>query len=247
MYKEVWNKYIKGFKFLLPFILVQILFKSTGLNLAFTDYDLFGKGGSLIENLSIFNQLIIDNIIPISLELFIGAIFYSFLMITIKSLLNEKNISYGEDFKESIGFYLRYLVLNIIISAISMVLIFLGFWTILIPFMVILMIYFNIILTPCEAYLVYYNTSVGESLKKGIELGKKYSGEIILIGIVTGIMLGVMGGIMSTLNITPKTNFIGYIFISFISTNIQIYFYMFVMSICKREEKAEEKTLELEY
>lgn len=97
MYKEVWNKYIKGFKFLLPFILVQILFKSTGLNLAFTDYDLFGKGGSLIENLSIFNQLIIDNIIPISLELFIGAIFYSFLMITIKSLLNEKNISYGED------------------------------------------------------------------------------------------------------------------------------------------------------
>lgn len=60
-------------------------------------------------------------------------------------------------------------------------------------------------------------------------------------------MLGVMGSIMSILNINPKTNFIGFIFISFISANIQIYFYMFVMAICKREEKAEEKILKLEY
>lgn len=243
MYKEIWNKYKDGFKFLIPFILVQILFQSFDLNLEFTNYDFIGKGGSLLENFSIFNETISNNIVKISFELFIGTLFYSFLMITIKALLNERNINYGENFKESIGFYLRYLALNIIIFAISIVLLFFGCWPIFIPFMVILMIYFNIILTPCEAYLVYYNTSAGEALKQGIALGKKYSGEIILLGITISIMLGIIGGIMSVLNINPKTNLIIYIFITFISKNIQIYFYMFVMAICKKEEKIQGEVL----
>lgn len=243
MYKEIWNKYKDGFKFLIPFILVQILFQSFDLNLEFTNYDFIGKGGSLLENFSIFNETISNNIVKISFELFIGTLFYSFLMITIKALLNERNINYGENFKESIGFYLRYLALNITIFAISIVLLFLGCWPIFIPFMVILMIYFNIILTPCEAYLVYYNTSAGEALKQGIALGKKYSGEIILLGITISIMLGIIGGIMSVLNINPKTNLIIYIFITFISKNIQIYFYMFVMAICKKEEKIQGEVL----
>ena len=130
MYKEIWNKYKDGFKFLIPFILVQILFQSFDLNLEFANYDFIGKGGSLLENFSIFNETISNNIVKISFELFIGTLFYSFLMITIKALLNERNINYGENFKESIGFYLRYLALNIIIFAISSVLIFLGFWPI---------------------------------------------------------------------------------------------------------------------
>lgn len=243
MYKEIWNKYKDGFKFLIPFILVQILFQSFDLNLEFTNYEFFGKGGSLLENFSIFNETISNNIVKISFELFIGTLFYSFLMITIKALLNERNINYGENFKESIGFYLRYLTLNIIIFSISSVLLFLGCWPILIPFMVILMIYFNIILTPCKAYLVYYNTSVGDALKKGMAMGKKYSGEIILLGFGVGIVLVIMGGIMSAFNINPKTNLIIYLITSFININIQIYFYMFVMAICKKEEKIQGEVL----
>ena len=41
MYKEVWNKYTKGFKFLLPFILVKVLCEGIGFNLGFNKYDLY--------------------------------------------------------------------------------------------------------------------------------------------------------------------------------------------------------------
>lgn len=243
MYKEIWNKYKRGFKFLLPFILVQIIFQSFNFNLQFTNYDFIGEGGSLLENFSIFNEAISNNIVKISFELFVGTLFFSILMVSIKTLLNKGTVNYGESFKEGISLYPRYLLINVVLFLISSVLIFLGFWSIFIPFMVILMIYFNIILTPCKAYLVYYNTSAGDALKKGMVMGKKYSGEIILLGLGVGIVFIVIGGIMSAFNINPETNLIIYSVTSFINVNIQIYFAMFVMNICKREEKVQKEIL----
>jgi len=244
MCKEVWNNYKKGFKFLIPFILVQVLFESTRLNLEFDKYDFFGKGGNLLKNLSVSKQIIINEVIPILFYIFIGSLFYSFLMVVIKALLNKEDINYKENFKESLGFYLRYLGLNIIISAISVGLIVLGFWGILIPFMVILLILFNVLLIPCDAYLIYYNTSVGEALKKGIALGKKHFGELLLLGITVSIILAIIGGVMALANINPKINPIGSVFINFASASVGSYLYMFTMTICKKEEKAEEKIIE---
>ena len=57
MYKEVWRKYMKGFKFLLPFILVRTLYESIMHNLGFSTYDFydFFKG-----NLSGLKQAVVD-------------------------------------------------------------------------------------------------------------------------------------------------------------------------------------------
>lgn len=244
MYGEVWNNYKKGFKFLLPFILVQVFIESTSLNLEFDKYDFFGKGGNLIKNLSVSKQIIINEAIPILFYIFIASLFYSFLMVFIKALLNKNDINYKDIFKESLGFYLRYLGLNIIISAISTGLILLGFWGILIPFMVILLILFNVVLIPCDVYLIYYNTSVGEALKKGMALGKKHFGEILLLGVMVSIILAVIGGLMALVNINPKVNLIGSVFMNFVSASIGGYLYMFAMTICKKGEKTAEKIIE---
>lgn len=244
MYGEVWNNYKKGFKFLLPFILVQVLFESTSLNLEFDKYDFFGKGGNLIKNISVFKQIIINQPIPILFDLFIGTLFYSFLMVVIKALLNKNEINYKKNFKESLGFYLRYLGLNMIIYSISVGLIILGFWGVLIPFMVILLILFNVLLIPCDAYLIYYNTSVGEALKKGMVLGKKHFGEILLLGVMVSIILAIIGGSMALVNINPEANLIGSVLMNFVSASVGSYLYMFTITICKKEEKVEEKIIE---
>lgn len=244
MYGEVWNNYKKGFKFLLPFILVQVLFESTSLNLEFDKYDFFGKGGNLIKNISVFKQIIINEPIPILFDLFIGTLFYSFLMVVIKALLNKNEINYKKNFKESLGFYLRYLGLNMIIYSISVGLIILGFWGILIPFMVILLILFNVLLIPCDAYLIYYNTNVGEALKKGMALGKKHFGEILLLGVMVSIILAIIGGAMALVNINPKATVIGSVLMNFVSASVGSYLYMFTITICKKEEKVEEKIIE---
>lgn len=237
MYGEVWNSYKRGFKFLLPFILVKVLYESTSLNLEFDKYDFFGRGGNLIKNLSVSKQIIINKPIPILFYIFIGSLFYSFLMVFTKALLNKKDINYKDIFKESLGFYLRCLGLNIIISSISIGLILLGFWGILIPFMVILLILFNVLLIPCDAYLIYYNTSVGEALKKGTALGKKHFGEILLLGVMVSIILAIIGGLMGVSNINPKINLIGSVLINFVSASAGGYLYMFNMTICKKYEK----------
>lgn len=244
MYSEVWNRYKGSFKFLLPFILVKVLFESIGFNLEFSEYDFFEEGGNLIKNLSAFKQIIINEPIPILFDLFIGTLFYSFLMVVIKVLLNNSEINYKENFKESLSFYLRYLGLNIIIYSISVGLILLGFWGILIPFMVILLILFNVLLIPCDAYLIYYNTSVGEALKKGIALGKKHFGEILLLGVMVSIILAIIGGVMALVNINPKVNPIGSVLMNFVSASVGGYLYMFTMTICKKEEKTAEKIIE---
>lgn len=244
MHGEVWNNYKKGFKFLLPFILVQVLFESIGFNLDFNEYDFFAEGGNLIKNISVLKQIIINEPVPILFDLFIGKLFYSFLMVVIKELLNKKDINYKENFKESLGFYLRYLGINIVIYSISVGLILLGFWGILIPFMVILLIYFNVLLIPCEAYLIYYDTSVGEALKKGMALGKKHFGEILLLGVMVSIILAIIGGVIALVNINPKTNTIGSVLMNFASASVGSYLYMFTMTICKKEEKVEKKIIE---
>lgn len=244
MYKEVWNKYKEGFKFLLPFILVQVLFKSTSFNLEFTKYDFFRRGGNLTKNFSLLKEIVINESIPILFYIFIASLFQAFLMVVIKALLDKKDINYKENFKESLGLYLRYLGLSIIIYAISVGLVVLGFWGILIPFMIILSLLLSVLIIPCDAYLIYYNTSVGEALKKGIALGKKHFGEILLLSITVCIMLAIIGGVMALVNINPKTNSIGYAFMNFISVSVGIYLSMFIMTICKKAEKTEEKIIE---
>ncbi|WP_027624921.1 hypothetical protein [Clostridium lundense] len=234
MYKEVWNKYMKGFKFLLPFILVHVLFQSTSLNLNLNQYTFLG--GSFTT----FEQTIASNFVPILFILFVGSLFYSFLTVVIKKLINGENINYIESFKESLNIYLKYLGLNIILSTITLGVILLGFLSILMSIAFILMIYLSIVFTPCEAYLVYNNTRPVTSLKQGIAVGKKHSGEIILLSFMLCVILSIIAAV--TLNF--KTNVISEVFLNFITTCASFYVYTFAMTICKKEERVEALTLE---
>ncbi|PRR79415.1 hypothetical protein CLLI_08950 [Clostridium liquoris] len=239
MYKEVWNKYTKGFKFLLPFILVKVLCEGIGFNLGFNKYDLYNifRG-----NLSDFKQAVMSNLAPILFIVFVGSLFYAFLMVVIKELINEKHIDYREDFKEGIGFYLRYLVLSIIIEAVLIGINLLGMIDMLKAIAWVLLIGITPIVIPCDSYLIYYNTSSVEAFKKGLAVGKKYFMEIFFLGIIAGIVSGVSG--VSMVRMGLKTSSIIYVCMEFIITSVEMYLCMFVMFICKKEEKSVGKIIE---
>lgn len=237
MYREIWNKYMKGFKFILPFIVVRVLYESISYNLGFSKYDFYDFFGG---NLSSFKQAVVSNLGSILFSLFVGSLFSAFLMVVIKSLINDKDVNYGENLKESLGIYLRYLLLNIITSAIFVGILLLGLCKIIMPISFILLIYFNVILTPCMAYLVYNNVSPVVALKKGIAVGKKYSGEILLLAITLCIIIGIISGVSIKLKVNP----VGSVFMDFIETSIWGYLYIFSMAICKKEEKVVDRMLE---
>lgn len=239
MYKEAWNKYIKGFKFLLPFILVKVLFEGIGFNLGFNKYDF---NNIFRGNLSDFNKAVVSNLVPILFIVFAGSLFYAFLMVVIKALINEKHVNYREDFKEGIGFYSRYLILSIIIYTILIGVRLLERVDMLKAIVLILSIYLSPIFAPCDSYLVYYNTSSIEAFKKGMALGKKYFVEILFLGIIFGIVSGVSA--VSIVSMGLKTSSIGYVCMEFIITSINVYLSMFTMVICKKEEKTVEKMIE---
>jgi hypothetical protein len=245
MYKEVWRKYMKGFKFLLPFILVRTLYESIMHNLGFSTYDFydFFKG-----NLSGLKQAVVDNFVPILFQLFVGSLFCAFLMVVIKELINEKRVNYREDLKESLGIYLRYLALTIIMYAITIGVLLLGAFDIIMPIVYIFVTsYLSPILIPCDAYLVYNNTNPVEALKEGTSLGKKYYVEILFLGIIFGVislLLGIIFKMASPIGMDLRTNPMGYACIELIEISVWTYLCMFIMAICKKEEKTVEKITE---
>ena len=86
------------------------------------------KGKFILENFSIFNEAISNNIVKKSFGIICRYIHFSqFLMVSIKTLLNKGTVNYGESFKEGISLYPRYLLINVVLFLISSVLIFLGF------------------------------------------------------------------------------------------------------------------------
>lgn len=241
MYKEVWKEYKKGFKFLLPFILVLVLFESVTDNFSFSTINFFG--GSF----SAFKDAAVNNLDQVSIGLFLGSVFYPFLMVVMKALVNEGEVNYRESLKESLSLYLRYLTLNIVTSAILIGIMLLGFLPIVMPIALILLMLVNALLIPCSAYLIYYHASIKEALKKGMLIGKKYFSEIFLLSIsmiiIGTIILGIMSGIMSLANIDIKTNPAGNVLTNVINVIIMTYLYMYIVDICKKEEKIQGKIL----
>ncbi|WP_125152993.1 hypothetical protein [Clostridium rectalis] len=228
MCKKVWNKYIKGFKFLLPFILLQVLIEVKMLDFKHDIYDVLEVTENIWGNFSVIIEFLKTDSINMLLYLFVGSLFYSILMLGIKELVDKNYINYGITFKESLRYYLRYLALNIIIYAISIGILLIGSCVIFIPIVFIALLYVTVILTPCKAYLIYYDKSPMEALKKGIVIGKKYFVQILAVGSLIGLI--------TELNIGIKSTFIGLIFIYFIAVCVEMYLYMFSVSICKEEK-----------
>lgn len=238
MFKETWKEYVRGYKFLLPFVLVLMLFERIMGDLKFDQVDIFGGIFSIIK------ELLVNNLRLIIITLFLGSLFYAFLMLVMKTLINEGEANYRKSFIESLGLYVSFLGLNIITSAILMSMSLLAFIPIVSPIAMILLMLINVLLIPCKAYLIYHRTNLSEALKKGILVGKKYFSEMVLFSIAIGIAVVVISGIMSAVNIDIKASPVGDIFINFVTTSISMYLYMYVVVICKKEEKIEGKILE---
>ncbi|MBC2397023.1 hypothetical protein [Clostridium tetanomorphum] len=239
MYEETWNKYVKGLKFLLPFILVQVLFEIISFkifnNIGVDKYNFITEGENLIRN-SIgrnIKELITGNLALIIFSLLVEPLFYSFVMIIMKKLITDKDVNYTEDFKVSLSFYLRYLGLTIIIGAILLGTMLLSLFAMVVTFVffliIILVIYLAIAVTPCSAYLIYYDTTPEEALSKGMALGKKYFWKILLLSIIMGVL-------NRFIDVGPNASIIGYVAIAFIRTSVKFYLLMFTMNICKEEE-----------
>ncbi|WP_125154374.1 hypothetical protein [Clostridium rectalis] len=232
MFKEVWNEYKISFKFLLPFILLLSVFNSIGLTTNFDNSDFFTRGGSLTKNFSVFKEIMTTNYLTILFDLFIGSLLILTILVIINSIYSKNHVRYYEIFKESKGLYLKYLVLDIITNSIFVVVSILGFWSVMAPVTILLLICLSVLLIPCEAYLVCYNTTPLEALKKGFKVGKKYSGEILILCITLGILTGLVSLIP-----TVKTSMIVLLLANIIKTSIYSYLYAYSINICRKESK----------
>lgn len=240
MYKEAWEKYREGFRMLLPFILVKLLyqissFKFTNSNVTLDKYDMITGGESLLRNMSEVNvkALVVSSLFLIIISIFALPLFYSFLYLTIKSIVKDEEINYRDIFRESFRFYLRYLTLIIIIIAILIGILLLAAFSMIIPLLVIaiviLLVYVIITIIPCEAYLIYNDVSAEEALSKGRKIGKKYFWKLLLIVLITSV-------IGSIIRLDSSTNIVVYAVKSFITISIEYYLYIFAMVLCKQEE-----------
>lgn len=235
MYKEALEKYRKGFKMLLPFILLKMLYQISKFKFTKDKYGMITEGEELFRNMSGVNvkHLIASNIILIIIVILIVPLFYSFLYLVIKRIVKDEEINYKEAFDESLQFYLRYFTLNIIIIALFIGILLLAAFSVMIPFLVIavgiLFVYLVITIIPCEAYLIYNDVSAEEAFSKGRAVGRKYFWKLVLILVITVLMV-------SILDVIPDTNIIVYIIKSFIDIFIGFYIYVFSMVLCKKEE-----------
>ncbi|MBE6067295.1 MAG: hypothetical protein E7211_06300 [Clostridium lundense] len=240
MYKEAWEKYREGFRILVPFILVKLLFEVSGFkftssNVTLDKYDMITGGETLLTNMSEANikALVISNLFLIIISILAVPLFYSFLYLIIRSIVKEEEINYREILEESFRFYLRYLSLIIIIIAMLIGILLLAALSIVIPFLivavVIFLVYVIVTVIPCEAYLIYNDVSAEEALSQGRKIGKKYFWKLFLIALMTS----VIGNIIS---VDSSTNIIVYTAKSFITISIEYYMYIFTMILCKQEE-----------
>lgn len=238
MYTDVFKKYFQNFKFILPFILVELAFdvatfETTGNDIGTDKYGFMTKGDFFGNIRGDIISLIMNNIVIILIILFVTPLFYAFLQLVMKSIIREEEVNYRESFRESLGFYFRYLGLSIIIIAIVLGILLLSFFAIMLPILligiVILLVYIGITITPCGSYLIYYDTSPEEALSEGRKLGKKYFWSIFLVGLISGI-------INAIIKVKPEASLLTYSIITFITITIQYYMYMFTINICRKEE-----------
>lgn len=243
MSEKVWNKYIKGFKFLLPFILMQVLFSNIISNLEIIEFSFFDMGKSFATKFSELKPMMLSNLLPIIFNLIAGSLFYAFLMIIIRSIVNFDDVNYRESFKESLILYPRYLAVSSISATVFIGLIFIGLWDLAIPFIVILSILFSAVLEPCTFYLVYNDEEIIDSLKNGIAIGKRYFVEILFISIIVSVIGGAIGAL------------IGYFIEGIVATTIKnfilysayMYANIYIMNICRKEANIGDKAMTLEY
>lgn len=237
MYNEVWQKYKKGFKFILPFILLQIIFESVGFrrtgNSNIDTYTLIKEIGTSMANSIGLENSIANSIIWLVFFLFVSSLFYIFLIVVIKSIVNQRSINYKENFEESVDYFTRYFGVNIIITIILAIVTLVSGIFIISPYTVlispILIVSMDTLLKPCGAYLVYYNSSIDEALSDGVKLGKDYFWRIIFLSfIITFINI--------LTNASTNLNIITYSLMDFFKVSIKFYILMFSMYICKRED-----------
>ena len=241
MYKETWKNYKESFNFILPFILVKVAFEiivfAFTKNMSFDKFRFIGQEGIITGSFLANRGVIVKNIIELVFNLFLVSLFEAFLIVIMKALLNKEDINYKEKFKESLGFYLRYLGLTIIMYAILLGIVFLGIFAFIVPFIAIFLlgaaIYFEIALMPCTAHLVYHDTTPEIALQKGRALGKKYFWKILLFVIV----MGVIGAVV---DVYENSNILIYSLYDFLKVNMEMFLIMFTVAICKKEDKKEE-------
>lgn len=251
MYNEVWQKYKKGFIFILPFILLQVIFESMGFNrtkdVTVDTYKLTKEIGTMMMNSIGLKSTTVNNAIWLILFLFVSSLFYLFLTVITKNLINEEPINYKENFEESIDYFTRYLGVNIIMTIVLTIgtlisgLFIISVYTIfLAPILIICM---DTLLKPCGAYLVYYNSNIDEALSDGVKLGKDYFWRIVFFNLIITFM-------NILINTSTKLNIITYSLMDFLKVSVEFYILMFSMYICKREgvlnrKKANQKNIEL--
>lgn len=246
MLNQVFNKYLKNFVHLLPYLILQLLFNVTlvkfflwlipaaklnhinmvsgGINLNLTSSNIHSTGSYAL--------------LLVVIMLVTAPLFGSFIGLLSRNILEDKEINQIELLSESLKYYWRYVGLVLVMFLIGVAVFIAALILSLIPVLgvlgliclVLFVIYLFTILTPCLEYLLYDNLKIEDAFERGKETGKNNFWKIFLLVLA----IQVLSKIFNTDHI--QSIFIISV-ITFITQAIDIFKRMYVMALCKEHKE----------
>ncbi|MTI67225.1 MAG: hypothetical protein FH753_11605 [Firmicutes bacterium] len=241
MLGELFKKYYKNITNLLPYLIIKSIFDVVLLRLSFINFEIsqlmyiYQDRGEITEILSSgYKDYIIGGIIFLLISFLTTPVFGVFIGLINKRILDNEKIDQIKIVKESLNYYFRYLgvvsVIILIIIGFLVMIVLSGIVPILGIFLIIglfiFMIYVMIIYNVCTEYLIYYNTTVGEALKEGSTVGKKFFFRILILSII-------VKGISKILDKIHTNNYFIILIIIILTIAIDIFQVLYRMNLCK--------------
>lgn len=246
MFNYALKKFRDNYLSMLPFILVSYIISESGIIISGREGQMINKYNPLLNGEGFFRGINKAALISIVASIVLLPLIYcSMSVISKRAFKEEEKLSFMEALKEGSQYYFRYLILGLIIFAITLglsmgmvLLVFAGPLAAIVPLLFIIMLAFLITYAACGEYLVYYDVEPGKAVSEGRKIGKKYYLQIVGIVVVIFIIAYIM-------QILSQGNLIVDLIVSFVTANMQGFFIMYKMNLC-HEEFMNNQKVELE-
>lgn len=235
MMKETYEKYRGNFsKFLVYFLLsiIMALFTSK------LDLPLIKSPGiDPTVNLNFFASMDFLKFIGISL---IQIYITSYGLVLIGKITSGNPVEQKEAFLETFSYYPRLIIINIVVIGIILIIILLlvtltmiaphsiGLFTFSSLLLIITITLISIFSGVTQNYLIYYDDSIGFSMKQGIKITKGYFSKILglfVLSVIIEIFIG--GDIFKTNTMTLSIG-------ALLTTLYSVYLNLYIMNLCEK-------------
>lgn len=236
MLDKVFEKYKENFKYFVIFFILSVAIALVTKSYNITALQSF----ELDINYNFKEYFNAKNIVMVIVFTLLEVYIATYGLLLSRKAIKEEPIHIGESLTEVFFFYPRILGLSIIFIVILILLSLLiggfirlttsfGFIMFNVILYLILIILLGILTHTIQNYLVYYDESIGSSIKGGIIVGKKYFFRILVL-IILASLIGQLPNMRSA-----KTNWIIYVLGVFILSIYNMFINLYITNLCKEK------------